>query len=607
MSPTGRTIDEHSYAAPNHIRVLHLDLDLEVSFHRRQIHGIATLTVERARDYVTGPLVLDTRALSINRVESRDQDGPYAGVEFTIGPNDDVKGAPLTIQVPDHVSHVRVHYSTSPNATALQWLDPAQTAGKKQPFLFTQSQSIHARSWIPLQDSPATRITYRARVRRPDGLVAVMSAENNAQVHDGEDAEFRMTRAIPPYLIALAVGDLEHAEIGPRTAVYAERDVVARAAYEFAEAERILQQAEILFGPYPWSRFDILVMPPSFPFGGMENPELIFVTPTLLSGDRSGVAVIAHELAHAWSGNLVTNATWSDFWLNEGFTTYVEYRLQELLYGASRATVERVLDQRRLSAELARLDERDQVLYVNLSGRSPDDGVTRVPYVKGALFLKTLEDAFGRERFDACLRAYFAAFRFQSVNTEQVLAFFKAQLFDRYPQLGDKIDVNEWVYRPGLPEEAPLAVSERLVRIEQFASKWGDHTLQTRDLDARDWTAHEWLHFLRSLSPQLSADRLHEIDAAFHLTDASNAEVLQQWLLIAVRHDYRPAFPRLKSFLLTIGRRLFVRPLYEELSKSDEGRRFAQSVYKVARSLYHPATQSAIDKILDWHEALTAQ
>jgi leukotriene-A4 hydrolase len=181
-------------------------------------------------------------------------------------------------------------------------------------------------------------------------------------------------------LIALTVGDLSFTSTGSRTGVYGEHEVVESAAHEFAEAEKMVEAAEDLYGPYLWRRFDILILPPSFPFGGMENPGLIFATPTLIAGDRSSVSVIAHELAHAWLGNLVTNATWSDSWLNEGFTTYIEYRIQERLYGKSRSEVEQVLAQQRLAEEMANLEPRDQVLHIDLDGRDPDCGATLVPY-----------------------------------------------------------------------------------------------------------------------------------------------------------------------------------------------------------------------------------
>jgi leukotriene-A4 hydrolase len=603
MSDLRTRLDQHSFANPDCVAVRHLHLDLRVDFESRTIEGTAELTVQRAPDYPSGPLVLDTRALSIERVECAAVENAYEHTSFQLGGIDSVLGAALTIELPDRVTWVRVRYSTSPDASALQWLEPAQTAGKRHPFLFTQSQSIHARSWIPLPDSPAARFTYSARVHVPAGLSAVMSAENNAEVRRNSSMAFCMSRPIPPYLIALAVGDLEFTPTGPRTAVWAEPSVVTRAAHEFDNAEQMLRAAETLFGPYQWGRFDILVMPPSFPFGGMENPDLIFVTPTLLAGDRSAVSVIVHELAHAWSGNLVTNATWSDFWLNEGFTTYAEYRLLEQLYGKTRADVERVLALADLRAEMAKIGSRDQILHLDLDGRDPDEGITRVPYVKGALFLETLERAFGRDRLDDVLRSYFSHFAFQSVTTPHAMGFLRTHLFEVYPSLGRDVDIDAWVTAPGLPPNAALPSSTSLARIEDLARRWADGRVTTGDLGASVWSAHERLHFLRSLPSYLGVERMAALDSTFRLTGTGNAEVLQQWLLMAIRNQYETAYPRLRQFLLVVGRRLFVRPLYEALVTTEAGRASARAIYQDARGLYHPLTRSAIDRTLGWETA----
>src|SRR2546423_239098 len=437
--------DIHSYSNPEQLRVHHLDLDCEVLFDRKILKATATLSVERRVDSGAPPLILDTSNLHIEKIETAAENGEFSETKFQLGASDPVLGSPLTITMPPAATKVRIQYSTSPQASALQWLDPPQTAGKKQPFLFTQSQAIHARSWIPLQDTPGVRAGYSAHVRTPKELLAVMSVGNDPEAARGGDYHFRQRTPIPSYLIALAVGDLQFRSMGNRTGVYAEPGVVERAAKEFEDTEKMLRAAQELYGPYRWGRYDLLVLPPSFPFGGMENPSLTFATPTILAGDKSLVSLVAHELAHSWSGNLVTNATWSDFWLNEGFTVYVERRIQEQVYGRAREEMEAVLGRQNLEREMAKLPERDQILHIDLKGRDPDDGVTQVPYEKGALLLRSLEEKVGRDRFDAFLREYFDHFAFESITT----GIFVDYLNKHLPGAGAQIPLDEWLNKPG--------------------------------------------------------------------------------------------------------------------------------------------------------------
>jgi leukotriene-A4 hydrolase len=553
-----KVMDVHSYSRPDQVRVRHLDLDLNVSFQRKTIEGVATVHFDRL---AAGDLILDTRDLTIHSVEN--------AASFELGPADPIFGAPLTIR-PAGPGSVRIHYSTSPAASGLQWLEPAQTAGKRRPFLYTQSQAIHARSWIPLQDSPGVRVTYTARVATDAGLQAVMSAAIQP------DGSFRLDRPVPSYLIALAAGDLARREIGPRTAVYAEPSVIDTAAREFEDTESMIAVVEQMYGPYRWGRYDLLVLPPSFPFGGMENPLLTFATPTVIAGDKSLVSLIAHELAHSWSGNLVTNATWSDFWLNEGFTVYVERRIVEKVYGRERAEMEAVLGRRELDREMASLPESDRILHIDLTGRDPDDGVTPVPYEKGALLLLTIEQAVGRERFDAFLHAYFDHFAFRSITTAEFLDYIRRELPTAVP-------LDEWVFRPAIPAGAYEPHSDVFARIDSGPP-----------LDTDRWTTHEWLHFLRSQThPDLAL-----LDREFALTESRNSEILAQWLLMAIVGDYAPAYPRLEEFLCSVGRRKFLKPLYTELLKTPQGRERARRIYARARPGYHPIAQATLDGLI---------
>jgi leukotriene-A4 hydrolase len=593
--------DIHSFSNPKETVVRHIDLDWEVLFDKKILRGTATLTVERISPLKSrlGYLILDTRDLMIEKVETSTSGINYDQTVFSLGETDKILGAPLKIELPSGTKFVRVHYATSPTASGLQWLEPAQTAGKKTPFMFSQAQAIHARSFIPLQDSPQVRITYTARVRTPKNLLAVMSAEGNSQtpVRTG-DYKFRMTRAIPSYLIAIAVGDLRFRSLGRRTGVYAEPTVVEKAAKEFIDTEKMVAATEKVYGAYRWKRYDLLVLPPSFPFGGMENPMLTFATPTVLAGDKSLVSLVAHELAHSWSGNLVTNATWSDFWLNEGFTTYLERRIIEAVYGVNRREMEATLGKRSLLEEFVELPEGDEILYINLKGRDPDEGVTGVPYEKGALFLRYLEETFGREKFDKFVRSYFDSHAFQSITTETFVKYLKKNLLDTNPKLAKKVDIDEWIYKAGLPKVAPSPQSDAFEKVQMQANNYASGKTAASAIQTKSWTTQEWLHFLKSLPADLGTTRMSELDRAFNLTRSGNSEIEFQWLLMSIKNNYKAADARLEEFLISIGRRKFVRPLYAELAKTDEGKKRARTIYAKARPGYHPITQATVDEIL---------
>jgi aminopeptidase N len=596
--PAACPADLHSHARPEHVRVRHVDLDLEVNFDRQKLRGTATLSVERTSNDPKQPLVLDSRKLQIDRVETSVDGKAFAPGRFQVGKEDPILGAAVTVALPAQVKAVRIHYATGRGASGLQWLTREMTAGKKHPFLFTQSQAIHARSWIPLQDSPGVRVTYTARIRTPKGFLALMSATNDPRDPRTGNHNFAMKQAVPPYLIALAVGDLEFQAIGRRTGVYAEPGVVKKAAAEFADLERMVEAVEGLYGPYRWGRYDVLVLPPSFPYGGMENPRLTFLSPTVLAGDRSLVSLLAHELAHSWSGNLVSNATWRDFWLNEEFTVYLERRIVEKVYGKKRAAMEAMLGQRRLARELAELKLSDQVLHIDLKGRDPDDGLTEVPYEKGALFLAHLEVTFGRAKFDQFLKGYFDHFAFRSITTAEFAAYLERHLLRGDPKKAALVPVEEWLYRPGLPGTAPNFRAEALEKVEKQAKAWVEGKTAAKDLQTEDWSTQEWLHLLGVLPEKLTAAQTKDLDGALGLTKRTNAEVLFAWLLLAVRHRYEPAYPRLEEFLLAQGRRRFIEPLYRELVKTPAGKERARRIYAKARPTYHPIAVAAVDALL---------
>jgi len=602
-------VDVHSHARPARSRVTHVALDLAADFDAHTLAGTATLTIARAPGATE--VVLDARTLTIERVT--DADG--APLRFALGADDPILGQALTVALPARGDRVVVHYRTSPQAAAVQWLSPEQTSSG-QPFLFTQGQAILTRTWIPTQDSPGIRQTYEARITVPEGLVAVMSAEGNTT--EGEAAiaprsgtvpgtgerwvpqatfRFELDRPVPPYLIALAVGDLAFRELGPRTGVWAEPQIVERAAAEFVDVEAMVSAAEALYGPYRWGRYDLLVLPPSFPFGGMENPRLTFATPTILAGDRSLVSLVAHELAHSWSGNLVTNATWDDFWLNEGFTTYFENRIMESLRGPEYAAMLQQLGRASLDATIADADAADTRLHLDLEGRDPDDGMNDVAYEKGALFLRTVEAAVGRERFDRFLRGYFDAHAFEPMTTAEFMAYMDAELFRGDAALRARVRPDEWAYGTGLPDNAPAVHAEAFTRVEGEAARFAAGTAPAA-LATTGWTTHEWLHFLGALPEGLTTGQMAALDSAFGLTATGNNEVLFAWLRLAIRTRYEPAFPALETFLTSVGRRKFVLPLYSDLAATDWGRPMADRIYARARPGYHSVTVGSIDAVL---------
>ncbi|MFQ5671154.1 MAG: M1 family metallopeptidase [Acidobacteriota bacterium] len=605
--------DIHSFARPAEVRVTHMEMDLRVLFDEKILEGRVLLHVARAPG--AHELVLDTRHMEILSVDAGGPGGgPLTAAAWNPGPEEPRLGTPLFIELPGEADRVSIQYRTRPDASGLQWLAPEQTAGGQHPFLYSQSEAIHARSWIPCQDSPAVRVTYDATVRVDSPLRAVMAARQVVEERlPGDSAtgqerfSFTMPQPIPPYLIALAVGDLEFGPVGKRTGVWAEPALLKQAVWEFADMERMLETAESLYGGYRWGRYDLLVLPPSFPFGGMENPRLTFATPTVLAGDRSLVSLVAHEMAHSWSGNLVTNATWSDFWLNEGFTTYIERRIMEAVYGVERAKMEWMLGRQALADELDSFSNRpgDQVLHINLRGRDPDDGMTEVPYEKGALLLRDLEETYGRTTFDAFLRAWFDEHAFTSVTTGEFVSFLHERLLDTHPPLaGHSPPVLEaWIEGSGLPASAPIVHSDALERVEAAVEQWAGGAVAAGDLETADWTTQHWLHFLHALPDSLSQPQMHELDRAFDFTGTGNNEILDSWLVLTIRHGYTAATPRLEEFLARQGRRKFLTPLYKELMKTPAGRQHARVIYGRARPFYHAIARRTLDDLLHWTAA----
>lgn len=587
--------DAWTHAVPEVARVTHVDLNLDVDFAGKTLSGVATLDVLAT----TGAkeIVLDVDDLDVISVTCP----KGKPLPFTIGPRDKELGSALTVQLEGN-KQILIRYKTRPGASALQWLAPELTAGKRKPYLFSQGQPINNRSWIPTQDSPGIRQTWSATLTVPAGFVAVMSGERL----DGEKGQaapdgrrrfrFRMDKPVPPYLVAMAVGDLAFKAIGKRSGVWTEPSMLDAAAHEVGDVEKMIDAAQALYGPYRWGRYDMLVLPPSFPYGGMENPTLTFLTPTIITGDRSNTDVVAHELAHSWSGNLVTNATWSDSWLNEGFTTYFENRIMEAVYGKERAAMYADLDWDGLQRDIKDAGGSDAAT-TRLHG---DPGATfgQLDYFKGSTFLRTIEAAVGRAKWDTYLRAYFDRHAFQPQTTAGFLADLRANLIKGDKALEAKLELDRWAYRPGLPDNAVHVTSATLAAVDAKLAAFNAGG-PARAVQPAGWATQQWLRFLNGIPRQQTPARLAELDGALGLSASNNAYVRSAWAELAIANRYEPALPAIEEFVKRVGRGLLIYPIYKDLmAQGDWGKPIALRFYQGARAGYHPNAAAGVAKIV---------
>jgi len=588
--------DPHSYYDIAQPRTRHLRLNWRVDFERHEIRGSVTLELEKP---CAGPLDLDTKGITVHSARA-ETDGD---VVFSLGDADPILGRRLRLELPQGTTSVTILYTTAPEAIALQWFEPEMTLGKRRPFMYSQCQAIHARTIVPCQDTPYVRVSYSAAVTVPDKLAAVMSA-GPAGDRPGEEAAtrtflFEMPQPIPPYLLAIASGDLESRDISPRARVWAEPEMVGRAADEFAEVEQMIETAEQLFGPYEWDRYDMLVLPPAFPFGGMENPRMTFLTPTVIAGDRSLVDVIAHELAHSWTGNLVTNATMDHFWLNEGFTTWAERRILDALHGEEASALRWAIGQNALDESLARFgaDSPLTKLRTDLCGVDPDDAFSSIPYEKGARFVTVIERHAGRERFGQFMRKYIRTFRFTSITSEEFIAFLEREL----PGTAAAVKADAWLYGTGMPSNAPVFKSSRLDTLTAAAEAFAAGRRPTARA-VGGWDSDELLVFLQHLPRQLDGESLGWLDRNFRLTERGNYEILVEWLSVAAGSDYEPIFSRVREVLLEVGRMKYLRPLYTALGAHPRTRILAREIYAQGKAGYHSLSRRVIESVMEKYD-----
>ncbi|MCL1057031.1 M1 family metallopeptidase [Shewanella gelidimarina] len=588
LEPWDNSRDYHSFANTDQVCVKHLSLMLDVDFASRKLTGLVELDLtflnKDARE-----LMLDLRDLTIFNVTS----GTDQHLEYAIDKEDEILGQRLCVKLDSSVSSVKIHYATSPEAQGLQWLTPAQTSGKQQPFLFSQSQPINARSWIPLQDTPKARITFDAVINAPKGMRAVMSAMNDATAALDGCFSFTMEKAMPTHLLAIAVGDLAFGRLGARTGVYAEPEVVESAIAEFEDTESMVEVAESLLGPYPWGRYDMLVLPPSFPFGGMENPRLAFMTPTLIAGDKSLVSTVAHELAHSWTGNLVSNATWRDLWLNEGFTTYFTNRIVEKVFGKELAELEVVLEYGRLKEAIESTPMQAQTLPANMQNQDPNEAFNRFTYDKASMFVHDLEKRLGRESFDTFLYNYVQAFAFEAITTETFVEYAKKTLLVEHADTITKAELLGWIYGEGMPEWFTAPTSNSLDKVNVALAAFTSGCLAT-ELNTLGWLVHHWQYFLANLPLVMTHTQLSDLDNVFSLTVSTNAEIACDWYKVAIRNGYTAVLPAVSDYLVKIGRGKLVKPLYAELLKAGFVAEI-KNIYALARDGYHPSIAVMLD------------
>lgn len=590
--------DIHSFANTDKVLMTHLELDLQVDFEKKILSGQAVVHFEQLKE--SKELVLDTDNLIIKQVWL---DGKEE-TNFKLQKAVPYLGQALHIPIRSETQFVVIIYETSPEAAALQWLSPEQTSGKKFPFLFSQSQCILARSWFPCQDSPGVRFSYKARVRVPKELMALMSAKNPQKKSADGYYEFEMPQKIPAYLVALAVGDLEFTPIDDRTGIYAEPVMLDTARKEFEDLGKMVDIAEKIYGKYEWERYDLLVLPPSFPFGGMENPRLTFATPTIIAGDKSLTSLVAHELAHSWSGNLVTNATWNDFWLNEGFTVYFERRIMEELYNRDYAEMLALLGYQDLLADIEELgaNNKDTKLQLDLRQRNPDEGVTEIAYEKGYFFLRLLEETIGRKEFDEFVKKYFRTFAFGAMDTDNFVAYLEKELIQNNQELRNRIRYQDWIYGVGIPDNCPKVRSVLFEKVDENLQIWKKYK-NPDSLQTATWSSHEWLHFLRHLPNDITLDEMKTLDKAFGFTNSGNAELQAAWYVHCIHQKYTDAYPAIENFLLHVGRRKFLVPLYTAMSKYPDTKKKAIEIYQKARLSYHSLAATKVEEILGLHTA----
>lgn len=609
-------VDDHSYANVNQVRTKHLHLDLDVNFENKTIYGVARHDLGK---HNSDNVIFDTKYLQIQKITSGEK-GKEKELEFVIGSwdKDSILGQPLIVTLKKSERYINIYYQTTTKTVALEWLEPLQTRGKIHPILYTLGSPTSTRTWIPLQDSPTNRFTYSATVKVPKELMAVMSAENQVKRNSEGIYKFSMKKPIPSYLVALSVGNYSYKRISDKCGIYSESEFLSQASDELEDLPKMMQITEKMFGPYQWGKYDLLIMPNSFPYGGTENPCLNFIHPTVLAGDKSLSLSLVKQLAHSWAGNLVTPRSWNDLWLNEGLTVYFEHRILEELEDNEYSNMLTLVKFNELKEEIKYLKKVNRLgdthLKLDLKNRNPDTGVIEVSQIKGALFFKTLETKVGRKKIDEFLVNYLNSFAFQAISTEKFIEYFKNELID---PIKLSFNIDEWIYQPGIPKNCINVNSERLNEMQKFAREFASgidifepKTIFepipksrkikriTKQIKRSDYSTYEWIEFIRKLPKNISPEKMAMVDAYMNFSNWGNSEVMTEWYVLSIQSGYKPALSPMEEFVSRVGRSKYLLPIYAALNETEENRQLALSIFEIAKMNYHSISISAIENLL---------
>lgn len=572
-------IANSSFTNADQVTTTHADISLFLDFNTKIVQGTVTYQFLSLQDGLTH-VILDTKYLIIKSVESANS--------WTMGQTHDVIGTPLAIELPQPVSaqqsfSLTIHYETTDKCTGLTWMSPSNTSGKKHPFCFTQCEAIHCRTLLPTQDSPQVKFTidYSIEVEVPYTVAAgaifksIVDQPNNRRRFLSS-----LKIPIPAYLVAFAAGNIVSQEVGPRSRVYCEPEILEASVYEFGETETFLSTAENLLTPYEWEEYNILVLPGSFAYGGMENPTLTFMTPTLIAGDRSLTSTVGHEIAHSWTGNLVTNRNWEHFWLNEGFTVYVERKILERMFGVPVAHMHGLVGRKGLqeAVDFYGHDSNFTRLNLNLGDVDPDDAFSRVPYEKGYTLLMVLEQKVGEERFLSFLRDYIMRFRLKTVVSDDFV-----EMFGRYfPDV--QVDWQTWLRGTGMPHEYPVLDDslEKQVNETYERVKVPGYEFVGNEVDG--WRVDQIVMLLEKCCADVKP-HYRQMGVMLHFNSSNNYEIKYRWVTIIILLNMVENFDQIRYFLTTQGRMKYVRPIYRLLIKNGH-LELAQDLFNMTRDYY---------------------